>query len=431
MKKKLTALLLTGLMSFSLCSCELSTVKGYLGLQETKNEQSDVVVLNDFEEFEKDVQIIRLLNGFGQVNHNEDKAFVKSGEKSIQLRPKGFNYCTVPPFIVMPTYSQRFGFGYGDFTKVDSLSMWFYNAEETPVEVGVGLTSAAINNGQWYNTVSRVAAAYYSLNPGWNRIEYEVLPEWLGLQTTFKLNEVHGIYIECPYSESPRIDDTVTLYVDDVRLHYTDETRTTDINKIELKADTVNGVWEIADFESSTENTFFTMKRTGSANPMSCVPTAKVVNSSKHNVTTTSGDNVLEITLRAGSGQYGWPFLYGSEALMKYAFSKVGQDLIDNPQNYEIVFELYNAQDFKMGLTLYLKDSEGKDAISYGTSVKADAKSWTTFRRNLGELTEASTNNDYAANPGEFVFASAQYASAEDTSDRYVLIDNIRIEKIA
>lgn len=425
MKKKLTAMLLAGLLTASLAS-----FAGCGDKKEEAAENTDEVLLNDFEEFEKDVQLIRLLNGFGVVNHNKDKTYVKSGDCSIQLRPKGYNYSTVPPYLVLPTYSTRFEYGYGDFTQVESISMWFYNAEEEEIEVGVGLLTGAINNGQWYATASRCPAGYFMLKEGWNHIEYDVLPSWLELHSSFDIDEVHGIYVECPYSGSFDIEDSPTLYMDEVRLHYTQETRSNEIN-IDLKHDEEKGVWEIADFESSYENMAFTTPRTGSANPKSCVPTTKVVDASKHSVITTDGSGVLEITLRAGTGEYGWPFIYCNAEFMQYAFKKVGKDLVDNPQNYEIKFDLFNAQNFKQGLTLYLKTADGKDAIPYGTSVKAEPHSWTTFSYNIGKLNDNSPNKDYAANPGTLQWASAQYPNAEDTSDRYILIDNIRIEKIA
>ena len=430
MKKKITATLLATLMATSLCT--LSACKK--DEDNTVTENTNVVRLNDFEDFERDVQLLRLMNGFGAVNHNEDKAYVKSGERSVQLRPKGYNYSTVPPYLIIPTYSQRFEYGYGDFMKVDCLSMWFYNAEETDIEVGVGLLEKAIQNGQWYAKGHRIPAMYYTLNPGWNRIEYEILPDWLNLHPSFTLDEVHGIYVECPYSESPKLEDTPGLYMDDVQIHYQEEEHGTEIN-LDLKADEENGVWEIADFESSTENMIFNMTITGSANPMSCVPTAKVVHASKHGVITTEGENLLEITLRAGTGQYGWPFVYGSAKMMQYAFAQVGQDLIDNPQNYQIAFELYNMQNFKMGMTFYPQSAEGNNLA--GVSVQAEANSYVTYTYNLGTLNDASAKyndageKDYITNPGRLAFASAQFNTAEDTSDRYVLIDNLRIEKIA
>ena len=430
MKKRIIATALAALTCISLCafsSCKKEEP------QET-TETTNVVKLNDFETFEKDVQLLRLMNGFGAVNHNEDKTYVKSGERSVQLRPKGYNFATVPPYLVIPTYSQRFEYGYGDFTKVNHLSMWFYNAEETEIEVGVGLLEKAIQNGQWYSTGYRIPAMYYTLQPGWTKVQYDIIADWMSLHPSFTLSAVHGIYVECPYSASPKLEDTPTLYLDDVQIHYQEQEHSKEMN-IPLKADTQKGIWEIADFEDSIENSFFNMMYTGSTNHKSHVPTAKVVHASKHGVITSEGENVLEITLRAGTGEYGWPFLYGSAKLMKYAFKQVGQDLIDNPQNYQISFELYNTQDFKMGMTFYPQSATGKDLT--GQSVQAEAHSWIKYSYNLGKLNDASAKyneageKDYITNPGRFVFASSQFNTAEDTSDRHVLLDNIRIEKIA
>ena len=81
-------------------------------------------------------------------------------------------------------------------------------------------------------------------------------------------------------------------------MNYQETEHSTQIN-LPLTADTANGIWEIADFESNPENTVFNIPYTGSANHLSYVPTAKVVHMSKYGAIPSEGENALEVTLRA------------------------------------------------------------------------------------------------------------------------------------
>ena len=66
------------------------------------------VMINGFENFERDVQLIRMFNEFGIIDQNSNKTFVKSGEKSLKLTPLGDRMSSANPYIMLPSASIRF-----------------------------------------------------------------------------------------------------------------------------------------------------------------------------------------------------------------------------------------------------------------------------------------------------------------------------------
>lgn len=418
--KKLLSLILATLFCLSFTSvmgCNNADNSG-------KTEDPSVVLMNGFEHFERDIHQIKLINGFGRVEKNKDKTYVKSGEQSIKLIPKGYNFSNVPPYIVIPTSVLRYDVNYGDFTKVNQVSMWMYNPQENPIEVGIGLLAGPVTTSQWYSASINVPGEYFDLQTGWNRLTYDVIPAYLETNSNFSTSAVYGVYVECPYTKTFSLADCPTLYLDDVKLHYGEPST----KQLEFNADIENGVWEIADFESSYESAFFSIRKTGSTNPVYSKPTAKVVQQTKHGIKAENGTGLLEMTLRAGTGDYGWPALTMDGNVLKAAFKNVGQDLIDNPQNYNFEFDLYNCQDFtRSGVTIFMYGKDGEVASGYSRGVTADPLSWTTFTINMGYI--VGNDADYITNPGNVNFLGSQFATAENTNDRYVLFDNFRIVK--
>lgn len=426
MKKRIIALLMAIITLFSLCG-----MLGGCANDDSGKNDSNVVMLNSFENFKRDMHIIKLLNGFGRVEQNDDLQYVKTGEFSMKLRPKGYNFASVPPYIVIPTTSIEYGFDYANFSKVKSFSMWVYNAEQEEIEVGIGLLAGPVTTSQWYSASLNVPGEYFSLKNGWNRLTYEVIPAYLETNSNFSTSEVYGIYIECPYTETFSIEDCPTLYVDDVKLYYGEEST----KQLEFNADVEQGVWEIADFENMYESAFFSIRKTGSTNPVYAKPTIKIAQETKYGINADNGSGLLEMTLRAGTGDYGWPAITLDGSVLKAAYANVGQDLLDNPQNYYFEFDLYNCQDFtKSGVTMFMYGADGEQVTSYGRGVSADPLSWTTFSISMDYLCKndkdyATDPVDYIKNPGNVNFLGSQFATAENTNDRFILFDNFRIVK--
>ncbi|MBR2330477.1 MAG: hypothetical protein IKA40_04450, partial [Clostridia bacterium] len=90
--------------------------------------EGDKVLMNGFEYFDRDVQLLRMFNEFGVLSDNEDETFIRTGEHSLKITPLGHRMHTANPYFLLPSSSLRFSeVAFGDFSNVDTVSMWFYN----------------------------------------------------------------------------------------------------------------------------------------------------------------------------------------------------------------------------------------------------------------------------------------------------------------
>ena len=176
---------------------------------------SKVVTLADFEEFNPDFQLLRLQNGFGRVDVNEDADFVKSGEASAKLRPLGRYKDKANPFLYFELESELYDYSYSDLKYLYSASMWIYNSEEETKSAEVGivthLTSVRDEDG-----AKQAGGLKYSLKTGWNKITYFVNRDEIRIPVGG--TKVQGLYIQFENIPSLDIEDAPTYYVDDVTL---------------------------------------------------------------------------------------------------------------------------------------------------------------------------------------------------------------------
>ena len=105
--------------------------------EESRKEPTEIV-LADFEKWAPDFQTLRLRNEFGSIDVNTDTDYVKSGKQSAALTVVGSSGSENPWFFVN-TVSTRFAYDYSDFSCIDSISAWFYNASDTDEQLHAGL----------------------------------------------------------------------------------------------------------------------------------------------------------------------------------------------------------------------------------------------------------------------------------------------------
>ena len=168
------------------------------------------VTLSDFEVFEPDFQLIRLMNRFGAINVNDNPEYVKSGKISAKLQPLGDPSTAKNPFIYIPLSSTRFGYSYANLNEWDNVSFWIYNAEDSTKTIEVGIVTE-------YNSISSVVqfgGQSYELNPGWNEIKY--VPDVKEINLEFDAGNVYGIYLQFDKMGSRELDDAPVFYLDDV-----------------------------------------------------------------------------------------------------------------------------------------------------------------------------------------------------------------------
>jgi|GEM_PF-2898218 len=442
MLKKITAIFLLLVLTL--------TCFGMLGCKDKKTEEIEDTgvgtLINGFEYFDRDVQLIRLFNEFGKVDQNSDKKFVLKGEKSLKITPLGDRMSNANPFFLVPTFSTRFTeLNYGDFTKVDKVTCWLYNAEETPVTVGIGFGKGALKMDSRRDLMQKTNVEYFTLNSGWNYIEYTVLPELLTLQG-LDLKEVYGIVFEFDYVESHDLKDSPEIYLDEVRLVYGEE-KSTEFTKTFEKTETEDGrtFWMVSDFEDPTESYYYYYNYAFPA-PAAGHPIVKTVFAGDYGVITDQGTQVLLIQKKNGGDAYGWPTLVLHPNVLKAVFKSIGEDLVNNPQNYAFCYDIYNGSNVKggWGMEFYpdYKDGNKEQVKGLGTStsISVEVKSWLYYSKNIGTLNDiektVQANYDsvdikpFTEEPYVNIRWS-NFAKELDTSDRPFFIDNVRIEKIA
>lgn len=158
-------------------------------------------VLYDFEEHAPDYELIRVSDYFGSID--KSKEHVKSGNCSAKVKPLGSRNSTLKPYFVVSTISDRFGYYYYDFRNVRAVKISVYNAEDTTVNLEVGL-QLIDNKGK-----EQLSPYFgmYELQAGWNAIEYEM---WDGAA----LSQVEGIFFRFDNYAVKGLK-APTLYMDD------------------------------------------------------------------------------------------------------------------------------------------------------------------------------------------------------------------------
>lgn len=439
MKRNWKALILGALMSVSLfgsVSCsknekpEISGLDGVIteSTSQINIKQDGKTLMNGFEYFDRDIQLIRLMNEFGIVSQNRDKEFVRTGEASLKLNPLGARLNTANPAIMLPTTSIRFSeLSFGNFQKVDNVSMWIYNAESENLNVGIALSRGA-STGNQVDSVFKTNCEYYTLLPGWNYLEYTVQPKYLEIQGA-DVRAIYGVVVEFDYVLSHKLADSPTVYIDDVCLMELDEVKTQDfVCQVESGiTEQGNKYWTITNFEDPNEAFYYFYSRTMPA-PLAGYPRIQTVLASDYNLRATNGARMLKIDFESGNGEYGWPSVQLCADVIKNTMLAVGQDLIDNPQNYAIKMDVYNASDEQYGFGV-------EYSLSYRAwnSMTLLAKTWGTFSINIGDLDAIATaaqQEKFSIAGGYLEMQCNQFRDQKNWADRTFFFDNVRIEKI-
>ena len=183
------------------------------------------VVLADFEKWAPDFQTLRLRNEFGSVDVNKDAERVKSGTGSAALTVVGASGSEKPYFFVN-TVSALFGYDYSDFSRIDSISVWFYNVSETEENLYIGLITNIVS-------VEKVELQKYetfTLKPGWNEIVYKPDMNYvISAAGVDKYTGVQGIYFMFDNPHAASKADGKKFFIDDIVLHYGEEKPFTEV----------------------------------------------------------------------------------------------------------------------------------------------------------------------------------------------------------
>ena len=203
----------------ALCACLTLGVAVGCGDNDDDQKTSDnpkEVMLADFEKWAPDFQTIRLRNEFGSVDVNTDSAYVKSGKQSAALTVVGADGAEKPLFFVN-TVSGHFDYDYSDFSKIDSVSAWLYNASQTDETVYVGLITSIVSIEQ----VGYEKYETFTLKSGWNEVVYK--PDMNYVISAVGQEEydgIKGVYFMFDNPHAATKAEGKKFYVDDVKLNY-------------------------------------------------------------------------------------------------------------------------------------------------------------------------------------------------------------------
>ena len=116
--------------ALALCLCFITPLLGCAEKPEEKETpETNTIKIADFEQWEPDFGLMRVMPSFGKVSENRDENFVKSGKASAKIQPLGGKSDIKLPLMYFPTVSTRFGYDRSDFSRVECVDMWMYNAK--------------------------------------------------------------------------------------------------------------------------------------------------------------------------------------------------------------------------------------------------------------------------------------------------------------
>lgn len=422
-KKKLLLTAITAALTVSaslgaLAACTSSNPTS--SSDEGKKVRSLTWTIADFESWETGIQLIRTGKYFGAISPNEDAKYVKSGKGSAHLQPLGgYRTGSIPRFF-FPTASELFDFDNSDFSDAKEITFEFFNAEETPVNVAVGLVPSI----QTVDEYSMTEQEYVALAPQeWTTVKYTVDTSVLAI--AHDVTNIRGVYVSFENVNSRELEDAPSVYLDDVLLtRYQVAPVIRDIITIEGNT--------MLDFEEDWSQYVIGVRNTTNA------PSVKVVTASEVTVGATeetqvplqaqSGDKVLEVTAKTGDNANNYPGISLSGALFtKSMFGKM------QPSDYGSVtfsFDLYDNFDVQVGKTTKESHRYGMFFTSGRKQVQyifyGEPYQWNTFSLSMRDLYDTwqakySGNDEIFTAPSGFSLFWPDHTGAE----RKIYIDNM------
>ena len=363
------------------------------------------IKIADFEQWAPDFQLMRVMENFGRVTKNEDERYVRSGKASAKLQILGGKSDTKLPLLYFPTASVLFEYDYTDFSKVESVDMWLYNAEAEEMHVTVGFVSAIVNAME----VNTMRGETFALAPGaWTRVRY--FPARDILTITGDLDEIPGIYLEFENQSARELKDAAVLYLDDVTV--TKNPELGEAPNIMTFADDV-----VLDFEQTWHKYAMYAK----ASSLKCKADVSVVKFAEYGVTGLQGDYALRVVTHPGDlFEASYPGIVIPEKVMRAC------GIMDVPQDdwakTALEFDVYNNSDRTM--RFFVEPGSKTTGRTFGLRCEVNAKSKLHYRVPFAHI--EAQNPGSTANPSFWQILWAEYT---DRGDQEFFFDNFRIVK--
>ena len=400
--KKIVPLLMAAISVSCLASCNNQATA-----------KPKVEMIADFENWGPDFQTIKITYGFGRIDRNEEKKFVKSGNYSCLVQPLGDKDERFLPTFYFPLRSRTFDFNKGDLTKYSSMYCSVYNDNDFALPLTVGF----ITEFETYYNIVKANGETFSLAPNsWTEIEYKIDIDFLNMY--FNVEEAPALYFEFEKQDVYDISFAPKLYFDDIYFTYSKSHRTP-IDTFILKEN------EICDFEEDFQKSFFTV-RNAISNHISFDITGAV-----DGVTPSSGNKMLHIHSNATNGRWvNWSHFIISQLYMKQtAMATLSIEEFEK-QEWAFCYDIMvkNIKEEQIVPSFYL----GKDSYEkYIGGFLGNETDWTSheiifnkeYPHGPGNM-PVTIDSGYVLRIGEFHFSIP-----DETQDYDIYIDNIHLER--
>lgn len=388
----------------------ISSLTGCKGTEGSGKDTVTDVLLYDFEDYDRNFQLMRVMSYFGAVDVNEDAQYVKSGTTSALLQPLGyhstmrnntFTGLKAESCLYLPLSSGKFEFDYSNSAKIREISMAMYNANEEDVPVYVSLIYEK-------NAVTLSDPVEFVLEPGWNDVFY--VPDYSLIAMKNDLQSCYGIALSFERAGSRERQDAPKIYLDDVRLKVS-ETEAVPETEITLAEN------EVCDFEQLYQE--YVMQ--SSFLDKALRPDMKVVTAADYGIAASSGRRVLRVVLKPTDCIDGT--IYDGIYLTQAVMDAVGFQTLEDSDRF--CFDLYNDSDVVMDLPITFRTT--KDSGYKVCHFYVSPKQWTTFRIRMDDLDALWEEDErtYRDNPGEIHLEWGEFTGDE----RVFYLDNFRIER--
>lgn len=175
------------------------------------------VAFASYESWQDGFYNINMMDGFGRITRSDEQAH--GGSYSAKLQPLGSVTDPSAPYFYYPMQMEgEEGYHYADFSKLEKVSFFMYNAEAEEREVQLAIVASI---SDVYSTDYKVVGTY-SLAPGtWTEIEYQ--PDYEALQDLCDITNVAGLGFVFENQNSSSVTDAPVLYLDDLTLSVSEE----------------------------------------------------------------------------------------------------------------------------------------------------------------------------------------------------------------
>lgn len=412
---KILAFILSLIMSLTLIGCAPTKDDNQGGGEGGNQIPEGTVVLTSFENRVKELQLIRVLDGVGDIDITSNKNYVKTGDNALAVRPLGKYYSATNPFFYYMLKSEMLGYDYRDLSYIRQVSAEIYNAESEVVPMNFGLVMEVVTT----DIVNKTNPVKFDLQPGWNTVTYNIDVSVINI--LYDPLDAQGVYFGFNRVGSRDIEDAPEIYIDDIKLHFA-KTKQEAANLLEFKNEANRK--EICDFDKLYQRHIMF---TETEDP-SCEAELSVENLSvKYGIEASSGNNALRIKMKPGGSTWN-KFVIPQGIMQACDLKNIAEGLWETTYFcFDIqVRDMNKASDRTLAMYPEFFDS-GYGSCANNWACEAAVGKWTTFRIKLADLVNGRAGGKAkVTSPGNFRMAWYDGDIPQDGLE--VFVDSIRLE---